>query len=203
MYCVYWIRKIGDLDVYTQGYVGITKDFTERMRAHKKNKKKSPLRDAIRAYGWNNLKVTILHNDLSLEEALQLEREYRPSQNIGWNLQQGGNIGVESSWYDCEENRVKHSEATSVATKKAIGEKDTKEARSQRAKDSWSKTREKRCKVVSGENNPRALLRAEDVVKIKHVYIPAGYSNKQIAELFGVKPYVISFIRTGKNWSHI
>lgn len=203
MYCVYWIRKENDLDIMSTGYVGITKDFTERMRAHKKNKKKSPLIDAIKAYGWHNLKATVVKDNLTLEEALKEERYYRPSINIGWNLQQGGNLGVEPSWYDEETNRAKHSKATAIATKRAIKEKDTTEARSARAKASWKKTRAKRVEAVTGENNPRALLTAEQVSRIKYVYIPAEYSNKQIAELYNVKPYVISFIRTGKNWSHI
>jgi len=54
-----------------------------------------------------------------------------------------------------------------------------------------------------GSRNPKALLTEEQVKEIKYILIPSGKSNKEIASLFFVKPYVISFIRIGKNWKHI
>lgn len=203
MYCVYWIRLEDHTNIYEQGYVGITSNFVERMRAHRKNKRVSHLTNAIKKYGWKHLVINILWVDLSQQQALDFEASLRPSQNIGWNSQQGGILGVEREWYHVEENRVKHSEATSKATKEGIATKDTTEARSLRAKESWATNKTSYKGVSKGSRNPRAKLVEEQVRQIKSVLIPANLHDKEIASLYNVKPYVINFIRTGKNWSYI
>lgn len=203
MYCLYWIRLEDHTDVHSQGYVGITTNFKERIRTHKKNRKHSHLTSAKTKYGWDSLIKEILLEDITKEEALFLEKLYRPIQNIGWNHQVGGEIGVESSWYSNKENAEQHRSATAIATKEAIAKKDSYEARSYRAKESWRKTREKRIASVKGERNPKAKLTEAQVREIKYTHIPAGLSNTVIADMYNVKHYVISFIRSGKNWSHI
>lgn len=203
MYCLYWIRLEEHTDIYSQGYVGITHNYKERMRQHKKNKKENHFFNAIKKYGWDNLTKTVVVDGLNIEDALALERSYRPSSSIGWNSQQGGNLGVESSWYSDKENSDKHRNATSIATKSAIAEKDSHIARSNRAKESWRKTRDKRVAAVLGGNNPRAILNESQVRQIKYELIPQGLTNTEIANMFGVKHYVICFIRNGKNWSHV
>lgn len=203
MYCLYWIRLKDHTDVYTQGYVGISKNFTERMKAHKKNRKHTILTCVIKKYGWDNLTIDILHSTLSKEEALSKEFKYRPHQNIGWNMQRGGEIGVESDWYSIKENSDKHRKATSEATKLGISKKDTPAARSQRAKDNWIQNKASYANVSKGSNNPRAKLTEEQVVCIKYIYIPLGISNINIANYYDVKPYVIQFIKTNKNWKHV
>ena len=138
----------------------------------------------------------------TLEETLELEALYRPTQNIGWNLQRGGEIGVESGWYDIPENKLKHSMKTSEATRRGIAVKDTTEARAERARQNHLKSNRYK-DSVKGEKNPRALLTEDNVKKIKYEMFPMGLSNTNIASIFNVKPYVISFIRTGKNWSYV
>jgi hypothetical protein len=199
---VYWIREQQHTDIYTDGYVGITKKtLKERVREHKKNKKTSIVSGKLK----NNadLVCTVVHEVETLEEALSLERQYRPSQNIGWNLQKGGELGVEPEWYLIPENKLKHSMKTSEATQRGIAARDSKEARSERAKLNHKNNADSYKDIVKGENNPKAILTESDVVKIKYELFPKGMKNPEIAELFGVKPYVISFIRTGKNWSHV
>ena len=105
MYCVYWIRLKEHADVTDVGYVGITKNLAERLRAHKKNRRKSHLTNAFKKYGWDNLVVEVLHENLTLQEALSIEFSLRPTQSIGWNSQRGGELGVETSWYDNQDNR--------------------------------------------------------------------------------------------------
>lgn len=203
MYCVYWIRKEDHTDINTQGYVGITKDFKERMRSHGKNRKKTPLTNALKFYGFDTLVKEIVASELTQAEALSLEYKLRPAINIGWNLQKGGELGVDSSWYESDVNKLKHRSATSKATKIAIAAKDTTERRSDRAKESWKKTREARVACVTGENNPKARLTEKQVREIKYELIPQGLSNPEIAEMFSVKHYVICFIRNGKTWKHV
>lgn len=203
MYCVYWIKRFTHFDIKTEGYVGITKNFKERMRAHKKLKKLTPLTSAIKSIGWENLDKQILVCCISQEEALKIEAELRPTRNIGWNLLEGGILGVDSSWYDDLENKKQHSINTSIATKIAIQNKDTKSKRSERAKTSRKENKNSYVDLAKGSKNPRAQLNESQVFEIKYRLIPSGLSNKDIAEMFNVKSYVISFIRTGKNWSHV
>lgn len=200
MYCVYWIRLASHTEITTQGYVGITKDLKERIRAHKKNKRKTRFSCAIKSYGFNNLIVEVLHENLTLQEALSIEESLRPAQAIGWNCQKGGELGVESSWYENEDNRNKHSEATSEATKLGIKLKDSKEARSLRAKKCHAEGKYKG--TMTGSKNPRAILNEDQVKFIKYTLI-SNYTNSEIAKMYDVKPYVIQFIRSGKNWKHI
>jgi len=203
MYCLYWIRTEAHTDPHSEGYIGISKNLKERIRAHKKNKRKTRFTSAVKKYGWEALTFQVLATNLSQEDALFLEKLYRPSCRIAWNGIAGGDLGVKPEWYCIAENSDKHREATSAATKLAIAEKDTHEARSYRAKVSWLKTREKRVLAVTGENNPRAKLKEVQVRQIKYDLIPSGLSDLEISLQFDVKPYVIYFIRKGKNWSHI
>lgn len=202
-YCVYWIRKETHSDVFSEGYVGISKDFKERMRHHKKNKKVTILIQAIKKHTWDNLVKEILWDDLTQEEALKLEAILRKEEHIGWNLQRGGYIGVNPEWYDILENRVQHSEATSEKTKLGIQKNDTTEQRAARAKKSWKDNQDSYKNISRGSNNPKAILSEDDVHLIKYTLFPALMSNTDIAVHFGVKHYVISFIRLGKNWKHI
>lgn len=199
---VYWIREKDHTDIYTEGYVGITKKaLKERVREHKKNKGNSVVAGKLRKHA--DLVWSVAHSVETLEEALALEAEYRPTQFVGWNLQKGGELGVESEWYADPENSQRHSMKTSEATRRGIATKDTKEARSERAKLNHKNKPESYKDIVKGERNPKAILSETDVVKIKYSLFPQGLKNPEIAAMFGVKPYVISFIRTGKNWQHV
>ena len=199
---VYWIREKEHLDPYTQGYVGITKKaLEERVREHKKNKGNSIVAGILRNHA--DLVWSVLHEVPSLEEALVLEATYRPTQNIGWNLQKGGEIGVEPEWYADQINSLRHSKKTSEGTLRGIATKDTKEARSERAKLIRKNNLESYKDIAKGENNPKAILSKADVVKIKYELFAEGLKNPEIAVMFGVKPYVISFIRTGKHWKDV
>lgn len=203
VYCIYWIHLQEHLDITKDGYIGITCNYKERMKSHRKNKKKTHLTDAIRKYGWDNLKVEILYDQLSLEEALKIENKFRNSQNIGWNLQQGGFLGVEKEWYTIPDNKEKHSLNTSLNTKIGISKKDSKEKRSERAKLSRLKNKNSYKSVSVGSNNGKALLNEEQVTCIKCDFLKRKITDKEIALLYNVKPYVISFIKKSKTWKHI
>lgn len=202
-YCVYWIHTTNHNDKLTEGYIGITSNFKERLRSHKKNRKKTKLTDAIKSYGWNNLQKEILYDNLTLTRALDLERIFRMMPDIGWNLQKGGELGVEKEWYSVPKNKKLHSNNTSIATKKGIKDKDSKEQRSERAKISRAKNKDSYKFVSVGSNNGRALLNEEKVKNIKCKLIPSGMKLKEIAKLYNVGKHVISFIKTGKNWKQV
>ena len=201
MFCVYWIRLKEHTNILTEGYVGISLNLPQRLKAHKKCRRKTHFVSAIKHYGWSSLIVEVLHDGISLQEALLTEFSLRPTQNIGWNCQRGGELGVESSWYNIDSNRQKHKEATAEATKKGISLKDTPEARAERARQSWANNREKYSNVSVGSNNPKAILTEEQVREIKE---KLSYSStRELANLYSVRIHVIQQIKSGKNWSHI
>jgi hypothetical protein len=202
-YCVYWIHTSNHSDRLTQGYIGITLNFNERMKSHKKNKKKTKLTDAIKSYGWDCLHREILFSGLSLQKALDIEEIYRIMPDIGWNIQKGGELGVDKSWYSIPENKDKHSLNTSINTKLGIATSDNTEKRSNRAKLSRVANRESYKNVSVGSNNGKALLKEDQVKNIKCKLIPSGLTNNEIGKMYSVKPYVIQFIRTDKTWKHI
>lgn len=201
MYCVYWIRLEEHTDPLVQGYIGITSNLKERIRAHRKNKRKTVLTSVAKKYGWENLITESLYENLDQLAALSIEQTLRPTMRIGWNCQRGGELGVESSWYNDLDNRQRHSVATSNATKAGILKKDTHERRAARAKQSWENNRESYKDISKGSNNSRAILNEEQVRAIK--YELNSLPVKQLANMFSVGYHVIYQIRSGKNWSHI
>jgi len=203
IYSVYWIHTSNHNDLLTQGYIGITLNFKERLKSHQKNKKKTKLTYAIKSYGWNNLIKEILFSNLSLQKALNIENIYRIMPNIGWNIQKGGEIGVDKTWYDISKNKEKHSINTSINTKKGILINDNKVNRSKRAKVSRLINKDSYKQVSVGSNNGRSILNEQQVKNIKFNLIPSGLNNKEISTLYDVKSYLIQFIRTEKTWKHI
>ena len=83
---VYWIHYVNDNDPYTQGYVGISTNVAERFANHKRKSNHIGNRIA------NGAVLTILCEAETLIEAAQIENQYRPSANIGWNITAGGDI---------------------------------------------------------------------------------------------------------------
>ena len=158
-YLVYWAHLKKHKDIYNEGYVGITHlSLDERIAGHIKSSKihTHHFGNAIKKYN-DQIVWSVIHENLSEKQALKFENQYRPNVGIGWNSIKGGDLGVKSDWYEDEANKTKHQEQTSIATKEAIAEKDSTEARSQRAKDVWDKEgyRESREGLFAGENNPQ------------------------------------------------
>jgi len=75
-------------------YIGITKqDIQKRWRNGKGYKKPTRIGGAIRKYGWDNFKKEVLFDNLTQEQAIQLEKEYiakLDTINNGYNVQEGG-----------------------------------------------------------------------------------------------------------------
>lgn len=79
---LYWIHDEDDSDPFNQGYIGITCRPQFRFQAH------HILDEHVGAV------TTILCHSLGREQALELERSYRPKPYIGWNVAPGGGGGV-------------------------------------------------------------------------------------------------------------
>jgi predicted GIY-YIG superfamily endonuclease/ribosomal protein L37AE/L43A len=86
---VYWIRTQDHSDIFSQGYVGVTKHFDQRMKQHNWNHPNPYFANAIAKYGWDNLvKSVVLVADE--DYCLDIEQKLRPAKEIGWNIVPGG-----------------------------------------------------------------------------------------------------------------
>ena len=63
--------------------------------------------------------------------------------------------------------------------------------------------RQKISEAHKGEKSPSAKLTDKKVKVILHLLDGDSFMQKEISELYGVKPNTISNINTGKTWSHI
>lgn len=88
-YSVYWIHHKNHSDVFSQGYVGISKNPKDRWNRHWKYNGNEHLTRAIKKYGWDNLiKEIILIG--KKEYCFNVESKLRPTRQIGWNIAEGG-----------------------------------------------------------------------------------------------------------------
>jgi len=79
MAVLYWLHLPDEVDVFTQGYVGVASDMTKRLRCHKHRFKNI----------WDKVVVKQLVVS-TLSYCFDLEEKLRPKRNIGWNKSAGG-----------------------------------------------------------------------------------------------------------------
>lgn len=110
---VYWIHLPEHTDVFSQGYVGVTKYTSqERFNQHKQRAASSDYQNiskAIRKYGHENLLVdTLLIAEM--DYCLDIEMKLRPSPFVGWNIAVGGRGVLVEPYKRTEESKLAHSE---------------------------------------------------------------------------------------------
>lgn len=101
MYSVYWIKYKNHIDPYYEGYIGISKSPSKRFNEHKNSRDNNKVKGAIK----NGADIEILCDNLSLTEALELEKSYRPKELIGWNLCEGGQLPPSKKGYKYKEGK--------------------------------------------------------------------------------------------------
>jgi group I intron endonuclease len=88
---VYWIRCKDHTDMFSQGYIGVSKNSGLRFSQHQRRHENPHLGRAIAKYGWDNLvKTEILISDEAY--CLDIEAKLRPTEKIGWNICVGGGM---------------------------------------------------------------------------------------------------------------
>ena len=87
-YCLYWIHYPEQTNPSSEGYIGITKNFDQRVKTHSKYTKYKHIKNRIDSGAI----IDVLVENLTEESAKTLEEQYRPHDNIGWNLTKGGGI---------------------------------------------------------------------------------------------------------------
>jgi len=79
-YLIYWIHSDQETNIETQGYVGITKNLTRRLKEHRR---KPNFLD-------NRTVDVFLYGDKLY--CKQIEKSLRPKRNIGLNVAEGGGL---------------------------------------------------------------------------------------------------------------
>ena len=86
---LYWIRHKNHTDMFSQGYVGVSKNTQARWFRHSRYSDNQHLKAAIKKYGWDNLiKEVVLIGQETY--CYNLESKIRPTKQIGWNIAEGG-----------------------------------------------------------------------------------------------------------------
>lgn len=91
-----------------EGYIGITSDFDTRIKTHSRYTKYAHIKNRIDSGAI----ATIIYENLSKEQAENLERLHRPEENIGWNIAKGGNIPPSRKGKVSPKNLLKGSDRT-------------------------------------------------------------------------------------------
>lgn len=87
---VYWIKTKDMIDIFQQGYVGVTSlSLEKRLLQHKNNKARSVVSKALKKYSDCVIECVFEGTE---EECLSQESRYRPSENVGWNIAKGGSV---------------------------------------------------------------------------------------------------------------
>lgn len=86
---LYWIHHRDHTDMFSQGYVGVSKNTEARWLRHSRYSDNQHLKAAIKKYGWDNLikKVVLIGEETYCYD---LEAKIRPAKQIGWNIAEGG-----------------------------------------------------------------------------------------------------------------
>ena len=124
---VYWIHHPEHTDMFTQGYIGVSKDLKRRLSSHRARPSNLHMKNAITKYGWDTLikEVMVI---ASKEYCLDVEIKLRPADKIGWNVVLGGGnppstLGKKFKHTDeaKEKNRQAHlGKKTSEETKRKL-----------------------------------------------------------------------------------
>lgn len=119
---VYWIHLPEHTDMFSEGYIGVTRNTAKsRFRGHVQSSKLTKgknyyMTNVIKKYGKESLVVETL---VICEEdyAYEVEAKLRPTTHIGWNVAIGGaKSGNYGGYKLSEETRTKMSESRSGIT---------------------------------------------------------------------------------------
>jgi predicted GIY-YIG superfamily endonuclease len=114
---VYWIHYKDHVDPYNEGYIGVTNNLERRLKEHSEIRSKCHhVKNRIN----NGAIISVLHHISSVEEALALEIEYRPKENIGWNICRGGGYPPKQTGEFLDTNRLRGDDRTQAQKRAAM-----------------------------------------------------------------------------------
>jgi hypothetical protein len=135
---VYWIRNAECVDIKTQGYVGVSQSPGRRLREHLKNNPRIP----------KDVWLEIIFEG-TRDECFQIEEEFRPKKNTGWNRAVGGAQGFKKGFIHSDETRKRLKVAWTEERKQIASE-----FRKQQNKTLIGQKRPRQSAAMLGEKNP-------------------------------------------------
>jgi hypothetical protein len=114
---VYWIHKPEHVDMFTEGYVGVSTRPEIRMKSHIREAKNGDHINPKLANAIIKHDESILHTILVVgpeEYCYDLEAKLRPSREIGWNIAEGGDHPPRPRGPKSEEWKQKNRKPKSV-----------------------------------------------------------------------------------------
>ena len=110
MYKIYWIKLPEHYNPFKEGYIGITSQSLEkRFKEHKHNTKNKHLKNRCRQ---DNVEIVCLFENLDSHDAKRMEFFMRPEENIGWNINKGGDIPPSRKGKTSVKSKLKGDERT-------------------------------------------------------------------------------------------
>ena len=114
---VYWIKRPCDTDIFTQGYIGITKNVKIRFEQHLEtaNKRLKPhkLYNALKSHDDYEVETIICG---TREYCLNLESKLRPKRNIGLNHAVGGHLTISPTFDNDARKKISDGVKRAFAT---------------------------------------------------------------------------------------
>jgi hypothetical protein len=96
---VYWLHRPEHTDPFTEGYIGVSTNLTNRLEYHYCTAKKgthtnSHISRAFKKYGEAIHSVIL---EAPEDYCYEIEAKLRPSKRIGWNIAEGGHRGPDAT----------------------------------------------------------------------------------------------------------
>ncbi len=211
-------------------YIGKTQQGLDiRLRSHRYGAKhiQNYLYNAIRKFGWDEIRVDVLGKFDTIQKMNELEKNLIQEHNttnpaFGYNLRSGGEGGAHSQKTKDKISKANKGKGNGMYGKTSWnkGKKLSKEHRgklseSHKGQIPWNKgmtlpkkgphseeAKQKISKANSGANNGQAKLTWDEVVEIREKYASGKYYQKELAEKYGLSPAYISSIVNYKRWKN-
>ena len=159
---VYWIHHPDHTDMFSQGYIGVSKNAQKRFKQHLEKKHNPHLVNAIHKYGWDNLvkeQILIAEEDYCYD----IEGKLRPTINIGWNIAVGGGVPPTPLKVHGEGMRQKMSAINKLRLQDPV------------AREKFAKAR---LGLTSWNKGQKASLETVEKQRIAHLGKPSGKKGK-------------------------
>lgn len=135
-----------------KSYIGQTNNYNKRIKRHF-YEGCTALYNAIKKYGWDNLKHEILRDNLTLEEANYWEKFYIKTHNTlypnGYNLRTGGDNSLHSDYSKKKMSEKKKNKVYSSETRMKMSESSKGIRHTEESKNKISKAN--KGKIISDE----------------------------------------------------